>query len=508
MVTRRDMIGLAAAGLAGTALESSGAITRSALALRGAMMGGGKMPFDTTGMTLLTIESNSTYMDFGIYSAALATGSTGVTIYWDVESDPSDKTEYVGDLLEPSHTYSTEGRHVIAISDDIKNIYMVSGSSKTNPYAMRIASVLVGFRGGDKLTSLPTITSGTSPDGIYGVARIVDYDLNNIGSQVRPCFGCGVFGGNYVLENVICNKVTQITTYAFESCYELSDIFCNSLTYLNPVSRVGFYRHTNLHFDSPCAIIAGRSDIFNINTSNISYLCSDGHIEWDGTSWVPSLYNSPSVTDYVGYGSGELLNMFDGIRNVGAESPHDSSSVIWKDLVGQLDCSVNNHGTWGDNCLNTDGNAQAASASAQLSTSTRFVEVVLKCETNGNAVTVRTPTSGNRYFYATDTGYAPADVRIKGLDTNPREYHYVAFGYSGDNRIIAARYVDGVSVGESATSVIDKNAATVFAIGGRYTTNNTDACKCSVCAVRVYSRVLTAVEVAYNYAVDKARFNI
>ncbi len=42
MVTRRDMIGLAVAGLAGTALESQGAITRSALALRGAMMGGGK----------------------------------------------------------------------------------------------------------------------------------------------------------------------------------------------------------------------------------------------------------------------------------------------------------------------------------------------------------------------------------------------------------------------------------------------------------------------------------
>lgn len=38
MVTRRDMISLAVAGLAGTALESSGAITRSALALRGAMM--------------------------------------------------------------------------------------------------------------------------------------------------------------------------------------------------------------------------------------------------------------------------------------------------------------------------------------------------------------------------------------------------------------------------------------------------------------------------------------
>lgn len=42
MVTRRDMIGLAAAGLACNALDSSGAITRSALALRGAMMGWGK----------------------------------------------------------------------------------------------------------------------------------------------------------------------------------------------------------------------------------------------------------------------------------------------------------------------------------------------------------------------------------------------------------------------------------------------------------------------------------
>lgn len=47
MVTRRDMISLAVAGLAGTALESSGAITRSALALRGAMMGGRKkLPYD------------------------------------------------------------------------------------------------------------------------------------------------------------------------------------------------------------------------------------------------------------------------------------------------------------------------------------------------------------------------------------------------------------------------------------------------------------------------------
>lgn len=57
MVTRRDMISLAVAGLAGTALESSGAITRSSLALRGAMMGGGKKkwhnPYVTDGLVAM-----------------------------------------------------------------------------------------------------------------------------------------------------------------------------------------------------------------------------------------------------------------------------------------------------------------------------------------------------------------------------------------------------------------------------------------------------------------------
>lgn len=47
MVTRRDIIKLTTAGLAGTVLESQGVITRSALAIRGAMMSGGKkLPYD------------------------------------------------------------------------------------------------------------------------------------------------------------------------------------------------------------------------------------------------------------------------------------------------------------------------------------------------------------------------------------------------------------------------------------------------------------------------------
>lgn len=65
LYTRRDLAKLLSIGLAGTALESQGAITRSALALRGAMIGGGrKLPYDYEVEYIQSTGAN--YVDIGL----------------------------------------------------------------------------------------------------------------------------------------------------------------------------------------------------------------------------------------------------------------------------------------------------------------------------------------------------------------------------------------------------------------------------------------------------------
>lgn len=67
LYTRRDLAKLLSIGIVGNALESQGVITRSALALRGAMMAGGKkLPYDAEVEWIDNQDIAGSFIDLGV----------------------------------------------------------------------------------------------------------------------------------------------------------------------------------------------------------------------------------------------------------------------------------------------------------------------------------------------------------------------------------------------------------------------------------------------------------
>lgn len=140
LYTRRDLAKLLSIGIAGTALESSGAITRSALALRGAMMGVGKMrktpwiKFDGASVIILglitsniSVEieavydraygilcgtfSNSTYYTVGRYSSYVTATVWGAGRRANLPASLADGTAKRRYLVNPTSGFDIDGEH-------------------------------------------------------------------------------------------------------------------------------------------------------------------------------------------------------------------------------------------------------------------------------------------------------------------------------------------------------------------------------------------------------------
>jgi hypothetical protein len=82
--------------------------------------------------------------------------------------------------------------------------------------------------------------------------------------------------------------------------------------------------------------------------------------------------------------------------------------------------------------------------------------------------------------------------------------HSVSVNYDG--YVASSAHVDGSTVGFS--SIVVSNAGGPLALGGRYFTTAQQGYEGRIYCVRLYSRALTADEIAHNYAVDKERFNL
>lgn len=210
----------------------------------------------------------------------------------------------------------------------------------------------------------------------------------------------------------------------------------------------------------------------------------------------------PTASDYVQDG---LIAMFDGIENAGWKT-HDANATVWKDLSGNgNDVDVDlTQASWEDGFLNVTGTTCTRDEEI---TNIATLEVLFRApressypdnngpffvlgETKGPCCLWYSHVSGGSGSYSTSISSNQAKPR---QTLASRSYTY------SPNPI--AYYVNGesLSVYYPPPTLADAVGCKATAVGGT---------AIEIYHVRAYSRALTAEEIAANYAIDKARFNL
>lgn len=213
-----------------------------------------------------------------------------------------------------------------------------------------------------------------------------------------------------------------------------------------------------------------------------------------------------------------LVAMWDGEWNIGM-GKHDSSAIVWKDLVGGHKLTLDNGGSWGTNCLRCSGTARAAYGDNMTGTAPVVVEAVFKM----NNIKGSWETIWHQGGWATSGGATSKPTRciigasstggtlfsVKGqmsfLTLSPMSIHVE---YDGDTFILLKCNLQDVTINQFSTSWYVRDGGNAFVIGGKSSTANTYAANLNFYSLRLYSRALTEKEIQHNYLIDKVRFNL
>ena len=217
-------------------------------------------------------------------------------------------------------------------------------------------------------------------------------------------------------------------------------------------------------------------------------------------AWAKS---GPTAKDYVQDG---LIAMWDGIENAGW-GVHDSSATVWKDLVGGNDLVLQNTAHFDENSLvSADRDKLTALCSSKLPYASIEVCGFKDASRNSSAlVCFGNSVDGNRMFTCEPSAIQTYNGNYMLILTTRVDPKCTWAGvHDGDRH-------DAYVRGELATGTIRSNSWAsqhgLFGLSGsdvysKYTFVG------SYYSVRLYSRALTAEELAANYAIDKARFNL
>ena len=207
----------------------------------------------------------------------------------------------------------------------------------------------------------------------------------------------------------------------------------------------------------------------------------------------------PTAADYVQNG---IVAMWDGIENAGG-GVHDPNATAWKDLVGGYDFAIPGSGaSFTDDCVTL--NNSSLSASLQEVARPEFTIECIAESTGGTGawLWMKNPSwvggaligwqsDGVCYF----PWYKIGSLGGQGLAS-------VGLAWDSSNQVL---YKDASAIASTARSIDSRNVLSSIYIG-EYNGNKKTTMNCH--SIRLYSRALTAAEIAANYAVDKQRFNL
>ena len=232
---------------------------------------------------------------------------------------------------------------------------------------------------------------------------------------------------------------------------------------------------------------------------------------------------APTARDYVQDG---LVVMWDGIENAGP-GVHSDSTLDFKDLVTGSSCGVGYEYGWSTNTPETPTfTVVADGVRSNDAVIGRSVGIGIPYPVSGWTWNYTIEYVRKVHSFATTAGYNPSVVNSYPSMTSTgmlmcqtgNHHIYLLYGGMTDTRLIES--LDGCSVTSWGDNT-DGREVIVHGIGnftsgrGQFGVNtNTHICLSSsffdatLCHLRVYSRALTAAEIAANYAIDKARFNL
>lgn len=223
------------------------------------------------------------------------------------------------------------------------------------------------------------------------------------------------------------------------------------------------------------------------------------------------LKTMPTARDYVQDG---LVAMWDGIENAGW-GKHNTNATIWKDLIGTYDMSLIGGCYFKDESIFVNSNNQRAECgnADELIDSIKTMECVFRIGNISNAMMIGTDVGSIQFAYG-NLMFQFSQSSVEGARgfsakrIRPNTIHSMGSTYPTHGSTDGDGYVDGAKIAvERAGIDLDPNSSGWLTIGSRH--NNAWGCeRTDIFCVRIYSRVLTVDEIANNYAIDKARFNL
>ena len=222
-------------------------------------------------------------------------------------------------------------------------------------------------------------------------------------------------------------------------------------------------------------------------------------------------WQNPYVTD-------GLIAMWDGEWNAGG-GVHDASATEWKDLIGTDDLTVDTGGVWRENSIDNFANANRIAYRSSFGFDAPLTQELV-FQFNG-AKTARV----NSIMFHISQWYSGQSM-LRGMHApgGGEDFFQLKTSSSGPNSVTSSVLPMSVSSRYGASGVSDAfvngNAVSLSSIIGNWyasdaqgvnlgnRSNNERGSYIRFFAIRFYSRHLTASEIAANYAVDKARFNL
>lgn len=222
-------------------------------------------------------------------------------------------------------------------------------------------------------------------------------------------------------------------------------------------------------------------------------------------------WKNPYVTD-------GLVAMWDGEWNAGS-GKHDASATTWKDIVSGVSFALTN-ATWGSSALLLRSNVYGFLDATGTTTTFGAIQ---------GGGTMEICALANSYMQSSTLLKSTADVsfnfnasnRINFRNSNAPQSRG-SFLLADTLRTISCVYgsgtsIEGIYANGVASSFDGTNNTGGYAAGGTLlgcrsssssSLSPTRFCDLDIYGIRLYSRALTAAEVAFNYAIDQRRFNI
>lgn len=228
-----------------------------------------------------------------------------------------------------------------------------------------------------------------------------------------------------------------------------------------------------------------------------------------------------SAKDYIQDG---LVAMWDGIENAGW-GVHDPNATVWKDFTGNgYDMTINAGSTIGYDYIAHATKWVAGIGKSKSIPFTACEAVFLIRQGVLSTACVGLSSGRGNYTYIVADGAARIGIGQRGYNTNNYAGFDVPEIFVGARCSVSVNYSFGKYFGakeaylNSAPVTIAfgdvypyNNAGVAFAVGGRYQGSldpSSIQTGAYVCNIRLYSRALTAEEIAYNYNIDKQRFGL